>query len=91
VRMGHSIRIVEKSLGDGRKQPTDIEIEKAAAYWRSLHAARDLPANHILTAGDISIVRPNDGLHPRYFDVVCGMRLTRAVAAGRAIGWDDLK
>lgn len=91
IRMGASIRIVERALGDGRKEPTAAEREKAQGYWRSLHAARDLPEGHVVAAADIAVVRPNDGLHPRYFDVVQGMRLTRPARAGGALTWAHLK
>jgi sialic acid synthase SpsE len=91
ISMGRSIRIVEQSLGDGHKQPTVAEREKAELYWRSLHAARDLPAGHMLTPEDIAIVRPNSGLHPRFLEVACGMRLTHPVANGQPLLWDDLK
>ncbi len=91
IRMGKSIRIVEKSLGDGRKQPTEIELQKAALYWRSLHAARDFPAGHALTAADISIVRPNDGLHPRHLVDVVGLTLRAPMAAGVPIQWTHFK
>jgi sialic acid synthase SpsE len=91
IRMGRSIRFVERSLGDGRKVPTTTERDKAAAYWRSLHVARDLPEGHVLNADDIIIVRPNDGLHPRNLDAVLGMRLTCSLTAGRALTWASLK
>jgi sialic acid synthase SpsE len=91
IRMGHSIRVVERSLGDGRKAPMAAEHGKAAAYWRSLHAAHDLPQGHVLSAKDIAVVRPNDGLHPRYLEVVQGMRLVRPVEAGGPLTWSHLK
>jgi sialic acid synthase SpsE len=91
IRMGVGIRVVERALGDGHKVPTAAERDKSAAYWRSLHAARDLPAGHVLKASDIAIVRPNNGLHPRNFEAVQGMRLARGVAAGGPLTWADLK
>ena len=91
IRMGKSIRIVEQSFGDGQKKPTESEREKSAAYWRSLHAARDLQSGHVLTAEDISIVRPNDGLHPRHFQEIQGRVLLSSVSAGTALAWDHLK
>ncbi|MGD0026246.1 MAG: N-acetylneuraminate synthase family protein, partial [Xanthobacteraceae bacterium] len=91
IRMGQSIRFVERSLGDGHKTPTAGERDKATAYWRSLHAARDLPTGHVLKPDDIVVVRPNDGLHPRNFDAVVGMRLTRPLSAGHPLNWLHLK
>jgi sialic acid synthase SpsE len=91
VRMGESIRIVERALGDGRKMPTSSERDKAAAYWRSLHAARDLPAGHVIKQEDVAVVRPNDGLHPRHLDDVLGMALDRPLRVGAPLRWDCFK
>lgn len=91
VRMGHSIRMVERALGDGRKQPTAEEHEKAKLYLRSLHSARDLAAGEVLKAADVVVVRPNDGLHPRHLDDVIGLTLRQPVAAGRPLQWPHFK
>jgi sialic acid synthase SpsE len=89
--MGESIRIVERALGDGHKVPTSSERDKAAAYWRSLHAARDLPAGHVIKQEDVAVVRPNDGLHPRHLDDVLGMALDRPLRVGAPLRWDCFK
>lgn len=91
MRMGHSIRIVERALGDGRKQPTVEERGKAKLYLRSLHSVRDLAAGEVLTAADVAVVRPNDGLHPRHLDDVVGLTLRRPVASGHALQWAHFK
>jgi N,N'-diacetyllegionaminate synthase len=91
VRMGESIRVVERALGDGRKMPTSSEREKAAAYWRSLHTARDLPEGHVLSDQDIVVVRPNDGLHPRYLDDVTGLVLRQPLRRGQPLLWSSFK
>ena len=91
VRLGESIRIVERALGDGHKVPTSSERDKAAAYWRSLHAARDLPAGHVIKQEDVAVVRPNDGLHPRHLDDVLGMALDRPLRVGAPLRWDCFK
>lgn len=91
IAMTQNIRAVEAALGDGKKRVSPAEEQKAAQYWRSLHAACDLPAGTVLTAEHISIVRPNDGLHPRYLDKVIGMKLNQPLKEGQAITWTVFK
>ncbi|MBV8659855.1 MAG: N-acetylneuraminate synthase family protein [Burkholderiales bacterium] len=91
IEMGRNIRAVELALGQATKMLTAGEREKSELYWRSLHLARDLPVGHVLTADDLSVVRPNDGLSPQFFEQVIGMRLTAAVAKGAPLTWELFK
>jgi len=52
---------------------------------KKLVAARDLPSGHVLTAGDIAIKSPGDGLPPYYLDQVLGQSLTRDVRADQSL------
>jgi sialic acid synthase SpsE len=54
------IRIVEKSLGDGVKQPTEKELEVANSARKSLVARTAIPKGSTLTEDLISIKRPGD-------------------------------
>jgi sialic acid synthase SpsE len=56
-----------------------------------LHAARELRAGEVLRAEDMQVVRPNDGLHPRHFDAVIGLKLTHDLPAGSALTWNAFK
>ncbi|WP_347267860.1 N-acetylneuraminate synthase [Paracoccus sp. (in: a-proteobacteria)] len=75
------IRAIEAAIGNGIKAPTAAELKTAEVARRSLVAARDLPAGHVLTAADIRIMRPGHGLKPRMLPMVAGLRLVRNVAA----------
>ena len=88
IAMTRNIRAVEAALGSAIKVVSPAEQQKAQQYWRSLHAARDLEAGIDLTAEDIAVVRPNDGLHPRHFEKLIGLKLTRPLKQGEAITWD---
>ncbi|MBI3721094.1 MAG: N-acetylneuraminate synthase family protein, partial [Fimbriimonas ginsengisoli] len=91
IAMTQNIRVVEAALGSGIKTVSPAERQKAQQYWRSLHAARDLPAGAVLSAEHISVVRPNDGLHPRHFEQIVGMTLRRPLKEGQPITWDMFK
>lgn len=88
--MVSNIRTTEQAMGNGEKQPTQIEREKAPMVRRSLHAARDIPMWHGLVADDIAVVRPEDGLHPRNYDVVLGKTTLRPLRKGDPITLDVL-
>ncbi len=51
-------------------------------YKRSIYANRDLAAGHEIRAGDVRVVRPAKGLHPREFYRIHGRTLTRAIKMG---------
>lgn len=59
-----AIREVEAALGDGRKVPAPCEAANARVARKSLVAARDLPAGHVLGEDDIRAMRPGDGRSP---------------------------
>lgn len=80
--MMRMIRRVESSLGDGRKRPAASELDTARVARKSLVAARDLPAGTVLTAEDVTIMRPGTGLPPMMQQHVVGRTTSRAVASG---------
>lgn len=73
------IRATEVMLGDGRKEPRQSELESGAAMRRSIAAARDLPAGHVIEADDLMWIRPGSGMAPGDEELIVGRRLTRAV------------
>jgi N-acetylneuraminate synthase len=69
------------------------ESEAAARTYarRSLVAARDLPAGHVVADGDVDAKRPGTGISPLEIDRVTGRRTTRAFAADELITFDGLE
>lgn len=68
------------------------ERERAqTVFKRSVYADRDLPAGHRIEPGDIRIVRPAKGLHPREFDASHGRVVQRAVRKGEPLTADCLR
>lgn len=91
IAMGRNIRVVEAALGSPHKVLSPAELDKSALYWRSLHAATDLPAGTIIAPEHLSVIRPNDGLHSRHFDDIIGMPVKTPLQAGQAITWNAFK
>ncbi len=80
-----AIRRIEVQLGHGRKEIS--ASEKAGEAWavKSLVAARDLPAGHVLAEIDLAAKRPGGGVPPSRAGELLGRRLAAAVAADEAI------
>lgn len=79
------VRMVERALGTGIKQPSAAEVANRAVARKSLLAARDLPEGYVLTPADIAVKRPGDGLSPMLFWDRIGTATTRATPEGHAL------
>lgn len=82
------IRIVESSLGDGRKRPSPEEFDTAAVARKSLVSARSLARGSIVTQDAIAICRPGTGLPPAARAQVIGRQVSRDVSAGEILNWE---
>ena len=64
------IRNTEKALGR-----VDYSInEKNRAFARSLYAVKDIKKGEILNSENIRSIRPNKGLHPKYYEKIIGKK-----------------
>ena len=79
------VRAVERMLGRAVEEVQPEEEPLTTAARRSIVAARDLPAGHELGAGDLTWMRPRDGLSPGAEGELLGRRLKGAIAAGETL------
>lgn len=84
-RLVLSLRETREALGDGVKRVCPSEEGPLYKMAKSVVAARDLPAGHVLTAGDLACKSPGGGLPPYAIPDLVHQRLSRAVAADEAI------
>ena len=84
------VREAQTLLGDGRKRLMPAERDTAVAARRSIVAARDLPAGHMLDLSDLTWLRPGGGLHPGQENRLIGRSLARGVVAGHPFATADL-
>ena len=82
--MVNNIRLIEKALGDGVKQPAEAEKKNIAIARKSIVAARDIKKGEIFTEDNITVKRPGSGISPMKWFEVLG---TEAV---RDFGEDEL-
>jgi N-acetylneuraminate synthase len=73
----------------GRVQYGATAAEQASrAFRRSLYVVRDIAAGEALTRENLSAIRPGFGLAPKYYDLLLGRRVSRAVPRGTPMSWD---
>ncbi|MBV9523806.1 MAG: N-acetylneuraminate synthase family protein [Alphaproteobacteria bacterium] len=79
------VREAELLLGGGGKRVLPCEAAVLARVRRGIAAARDLPRGTIVSASDLTWVRPRAGLAPGEEAQLIGRRLAIAVPFGAAI------
>jgi N,N'-diacetyllegionaminate synthase len=85
-----AIRHVELALGTGIKTPAACEIPNMSVARKSVVAARALPVGHQLSAADLRIKRPGNGLAPKSLPDLIGRTLRAAVTEDEVISWNHL-
>ena len=81
------------TLGNHEKGPTEGELRAGhhVSFRRGLYPARDLPAGHRITPGDIVALRPAVGLPAEEFDFIVGATLAVDVRQGQPLGKSMVK
>ena len=78
-----------QALGQVSYGTTGAET-KSRIFRRSLYITQNLAAGDTLTPDNLRCIRPGLGLPPKYYDVLLGQRVERAVKAGTPMSWDLL-
>lgn len=73
-----------------RGNPLLIESQARVLARRSLYAAHDLAAGHILTVADLVAKRPAVGLEPFYLPQVLGRELAQDLDEDQVVTWPHL-
>ena len=68
--------------GSPELEPSPAEAKGRVGARRSMHAAKYLPKNRLLTVEDVVMLRPGDGLEPWMLDEYVGKPVMENVSAG---------
>ena len=79
--MVKGVRVAEKALGGVCLEPTERQ-RASRIFRRSLFVVRDVRAGEAFTADNVRSIRPDDGLHTRYYETVLGLKASRDIRAG---------
>ncbi|WP_208539157.1 N-acetylneuraminate synthase family protein [Algihabitans albus] len=89
-RFVSELREVEAALSVRPTEPDGAQADSLIWASKSLVAAHDLPAGHVLSAGDLRSKRPGTGISPAKMDRVFGRRLNSALPADGILTWQHL-
>lgn len=64
--------------------------EKSLRYKRSVYVVEDIKAGELLTKDNIRIIRPGDGMKPKYYDEVLGRKAVADMKRGTPLKWKYL-
>ena len=64
------------------------EEEKSLRYKRSIYVVQDIKTGEEFTKDNIRVIRPGDGLAPKYWDEVLGIKASRDLKRGRPLNWN---
>lgn len=77
------------ALGKVRYGPTDAE-RKGVARRRSLYIAEDMQPGDSFTPDSLRRIRPGHGLPPKYYELILGAKVNRALKKGTPVSWEFL-
>jgi sialic acid synthase SpsE len=89
--MVRGIRVIERALGESRKEPQPCEESARRLGRRSLATVRDMSVGEELTADDMILLRPGTGIAPSLEAEIIGKRLKRPVSALTLFSLDDFE
>lgn len=84
--MVRDVRQTEKAIGIVKYGPSPQEMGSVVKR-RSVFCAEDIKAGEHFTEENIRIVRPGDGLHPRYYEMLLGRTALMDIKKGTPITW----
>lgn len=82
----NNIRVVEKALGKVLYGASRGDRD-GLRYRRSIFVSKDINKGEILTKENLQIIRPANGLEPKYFEKVLGRKAARKIAANTPLSW----
>ncbi len=88
ARMAVAVRRLHAALGEGRLGTT-AQDEGQRRFRRSIFVSAEVREGEVLTAANLKVVRPADGLDPFRWEEVLGKRAARGLSAGEPLREGD--
>jgi N-acetylneuraminate synthase len=85
--MVEAVRDAEQAIGGIHYGPSEHELG-SCAFRRSLFVVEDMKAGEPFSVANVRSIRPADGLHPRYLDIVLGRVAAVDIKRGTPLGWE---
>ena len=78
-----------RALGQVKYGPEQVELA-SMRFRRSIYISEDIAEGAELTSDNLRIVRPGFGLAPKYYDILLGRKVNKALRRGTAMKWEFL-
>lgn len=85
AQMVCAIRNIEKALGDGVKRPSKSEEKNKPIARKSIVAQKEIKKGEVLTADNLTVKRPGEGISPMQWEKVLGTKAIRDFAPDELI------
>lgn len=85
------LRRVDLMMGDGKKELRDFEKDARTKMGKGIYASKFLPEGTLISADDLSIKSPANGLMPYQLDEVIGKRLRVSLEEEQAVKLEFLE
>jgi N-acetylneuraminate synthase len=82
-----AVRTAEQAIGDVCYEITEKEKENRL-FRRSLFAVEDIKTGQLFTEHNIRSIRPGQGLHTRYLNIIIGKKAKNDIDRGTPLSWD---
>jgi N-acetylneuraminate synthase len=66
------------------------EEEKSLRFKRSLYIVNDIKSGEEFDSNNLRVIRPGDGLQPKYYDTILGKKASKDIKAGTPLTWENL-
>lgn len=64
--------------------------KKSLRFKRSLYVVKDVKAGEKFTADNLRVIRPGDGMQPKFYETILGKTASRDIKAGTPLTWEVL-
>ena len=65
--------------------------EKSKIFKRSIYIVKDMVVGDVFTEENIGIIRPGNGLSPKYYGHIIGQSINHSAKKGTPVSWDIVK
>lgn len=85
--MVDAVRSAEKALGKVDYVRTEAE-QNSLIFRRSIFAVEDIQSGELLSEKNVKIIRPGNGLAPKYYNTLLGKKVKQDLKQGMPISWE---
>lgn len=85
-QMVEAVRNAEKAIGRVNYELSDKQ-KQSRELMRSIFVNNDVKKGDVITKENIQIIRPANGLHPKYYEQIIGKKFRSDVKKGTPLNW----